>query len=159
MNDPVSNRKCRRGRVEISTGDTRIILGGGRVSQAQRFSRQGVQARRSKRAQERRWVFEERIIVYGNPRAVDARRRVRSTKQNAEADLCFSTRAKLKRSRVRRDVCIGLQAIAIAEGRSQGRGRGRASWRCRDCVKHSDVVSAVGCFATEVCCQWSCLRK
>jgi hypothetical protein len=78
--------------------------------------------------------------------------RIRTTEQNAEADLCFLKRAEL--SRVGRDVGIGLQAIAIVEGRSQERGKSRGlkgksrcSWRCRNGVKHSDVVvSAIVCF-------------
>jgi hypothetical protein len=71
--------------------------------------------------------------------------RIRTTEKNAEADLCFSVRAEL--SRVGRDVCIGLKAIAIVEGRGQETGRrggmkgkSRVSWRCRNGVKHSDVV-------------------
>ena len=71
--------------------------------------------------------------------------RIRTTEQNAEADLCFPMRAEL--SRVGRDVCIGLQAVAIVEGWRQERGRSRGlkgksrgPWRCRNGVKHSDVV-------------------
>jgi len=71
--------------------------------------------------------------------------RIRVTEQNAEADLCFLMGAEL--SRVGRDVGIGLQAIAIVEGRSQERsrsrglkGKSRGSWQCRNGVKHSDVV-------------------
>ena len=78
--------------------------------------------------------------------------RIRTTKKNAKADLCFHVRAEL--SRVRRDVGIGLQAVAIVEGWGQQRdrrrglkGKRRGPWRCRNRVKHSDVVvSAIGCF-------------
>jgi hypothetical protein len=66
--------------------------------------------------------------------------RIRTAEQNAEADLCFCMRAEL--SRVGPDV-----GIATVEGRSQKRGRSRGlkgkrrgSWRCRNGVKHSDVV-------------------